>query len=181
MKIKLLLASMALFSVCANAASDNTVHFQGEVSSQTCNVNINGNSASPIVLLPTIAASEFENPADVKGATTFTIGVSDCATGAASIKTVFAGNNITTTGNLGNTGTAKNVSIQLLDSNGTDELEFANGTTVSTAAFTKAEGATSATQTLTAQYYAEPDSTTTPYAVSAGTVVASAQYSITYN
>ncbi|MBS0895621.1 MULTISPECIES: fimbrial protein [Tatumella] len=177
MKKTLLVMSMAVFSATGYAASDNTVQFQGVVSTQTCNVNINGNSASPIVLLPTVAASTLATSGSVAGATKFTVNVTGCSTGsdAASISTVFAGNNVTTNGNLGNTGTAENVSIRLLDSDGSTALAFTNGGTVTTTAFTKAAADTTASQDLTAEYYAEAASPT------AGTVAASAQYAIQYN
>ncbi len=175
MKMRFLLVSAALVSVYANAASDNTVQFQGEVSTQTCSVNINGNSTAPIVLLPTVATTALSAAKDVAGATEFTVNVTGCATTEATIQTVFAGNNITANGNLGNTGTAGDVSIQLLDSDGSSALSFTRGETVSTTTFTKAEDATGASQNLTAQYYAEGDT------VTAGSVIASAQYSITYN
>lgn len=44
-------------SSSAMAISANTITFQGEVTAQTCSVSINGNDASPIVLLPTVAAT----------------------------------------------------------------------------------------------------------------------------
>jgi len=177
MKIKLLLASLVALSAYANAASDNTVQFQGMVSTQTCNVNINGNAETPIVLLPTVAATELAKAKDTAGATKFTVNVTDCQSAAANISVVFAGNNVTTNGNLGNTtdGDASNVSIQLLNVDGTTPLTFTNGSTVSTTAFTKAADSTSASQDLIARYYAEAAD------VGAGAVTASAQYSISYN
>ncbi|QCA06823.1 fimbrial protein [Pantoea vagans] len=174
MKLKALVTAMALFSVYANAASDNTVHFQGEVSTQTCSVNINGSSAGPVVLLPTVAASKLATASSTAGETTFTVNVTDCAADAASIKTVFVGNDITSNGNLGNTGTAGNVSIQLLDSDASTPLKFVSGQSVNTSAFTKAADSTTASQELTARYFAEAAS------VTAGTVLASAQYAISY-
>lgn len=64
------------------------------------------------------------------GQTTFDIGVSGC-TGDAdgmTVSTVFVGNQVTSAGNLGNTGTAKNVELQILDIKGT-EINFTNGFT----------------------------------------------------
>ena len=40
------------------AASDNTITFQGEVTDQTSAVTINGNAASPVVLLPTVSTGQ---------------------------------------------------------------------------------------------------------------------------
>ncbi|MFT8210809.1 MAG: fimbrial protein [Symbiopectobacterium sp.] len=91
-------------------ASDNTISFQGEVADETCEVSVNGNNASPVVLLPTVSASQLNAAGQTAGQTTFDIGVSGC-TGDAdgmTVSTVFVGNQVTSAGNLGNTGTANN-------------------------------------------------------------------------
>ena len=94
------LMASALFSTNA-LASDNTITFMGEVSDETCSISVNGSDASPVVLLPTVTATEL-NANQVAGATTFDVGVSNC-TGSSSgvqISTVFVGNNISSaTGN----------------------------------------------------------------------------------
>ncbi|MFJ2975267.1 fimbrial protein [Kluyvera sp. NPDC087067] len=176
MQTKLLTLSLAIISASAMAASSNTVQFRGEVNSQTCSVNINGNPTTPVVLLPTVSTASLGTAQATAGATKFTVNVTGCnSTSAATIKTVFAGNNISSAGNLANTGgTATGVSIQILDSDGSTPLNFVNGSTVQTSSFTKASSDTTASQDLTARYYAETAS------VTAGTVIASAQYSITY-
>lgn len=98
---------LALSGACA-AASSNTVQFKGEVSTQTCSVNINGNQSNPVVLLPTVAASKLATKGATAGDTTFTVNVTGCAaaTSDTAIKTVLAGNNPTTNGNPGNAGDA---------------------------------------------------------------------------
>ena len=179
MQTKVLAISMAIVSTSALAASNNTVQFRGEVNSQTCSVNINGNPTAPVVLLPTVSTDSLKTAQSTAGDTKCTVNVTGCnSTSAATIKTVFAGNSISSAGNLGNTsptsGAATGVSIQILDSDGSTPLKFVNGTTVQTTSFTKASSDTTASQDLTARYYAETAG------VTAGTVIASAQYSITY-
>lgn len=51
------LISAGLVSASVFAASDNTINFQGEVTTETCSVSVNGNNASPVVLLPTVSTS----------------------------------------------------------------------------------------------------------------------------
>ena len=80
-----------------------------------------------------------------------------------------------TLGTLGfNAGDAAKVSIQLLDSDATTPLSFASGSTVTTSAMTLAKDATSTSQNLVARYYAEDTG------VAAGSVIATAQFAITY-
>lgn len=181
MKLKLVALTLIAFSGAALADSANTVQFKGEVSTQTCSVNINGNESNPVVLLPTVSASTLATAGTSNGDTTFTVNVTGCtanATSSTAIKTVFAGNNVTSNGNLGNTtgtGAATNVSIQLLDSDATTPLSFSSGSVATTSPMTLASGTdTSTSQTLTARYYAEATG------VTAGSVTATAQYAITY-
>ena len=165
----------ALNTVSAFASSDNTISFQGEVTDQTCSLTVNGNDSAPIILLPTVAATSLAASADVAGATTFEMGITGCtsATSSTTISTVFVGNLVDSTnaGTLGNSGTAENVNIQLLDSSGT-AIDLSSTYTAS-GDLTLASGDTAATSTYTAQYYATG-------AATAGTVAASLQYAISY-
>ncbi|MEG9129913.1 fimbrial protein, partial [Acinetobacter baumannii] len=84
---------------------------------------------------------------------------------------VFVGNQVTSNGNLGNTGDATNVEVQLLDT-ANKVINLTNGF--------KGEGdlqlkpvETEASATYTAQYYATG-------AASAGTVEATLQYAVSY-
>lgn len=158
------------------AASSNTVQFKGEVGTQTCSVNINGNQSNPVVLLPTVAASKLATKGATAGDTTFTVNVTDCLgiSGDTAIKTVLAGNSPTINGNLGNAGDAANVSIQLLDSDASTPLSFASGSTVTTSAMTLTEGSNMTSQSLVARYYAED------VGITAGSVIATAQFAISY-
>ncbi|EPT0360550.1 fimbrial protein [Enterobacter cloacae] len=171
--IALLLGSL-LTSGSAFAVSDNTITFQGEVTDETCSVTVNGNSASPVVLLPTVSASELAASGNTAGQVTFDIGVSGCtgnSSGETKISTVFVGNQVTTNGNLGNTGTAKNVEVQLMDTSDA-VINLANGFT-GNGDLKLAANQKEATATYTAQYYASS-------AASAGTVEATLQYAVSY-
>ena len=166
------LMASALFSTNA-LASDNTITFMGEVSDETCSISVNGSDASPVVLLPTVTATEL-NANQVAGATTFDVGVSNC-TGSSSgvqISTVFVGNNISSaTGNLGSTGSATNVEIQILDTSDA-EIDFRSAFT-GTGDLSLAANQTSASATYKAQYSSAGAATT-------GTVLASLQYAVSY-
>ena len=165
--------SSALFSAGTLAVSDNTITFKGAVSDQTCTVSVNGSDAAPVVLLPTAPAADLAVSGATAKPTTFELGVSNCtaATSAVDITTVFVGNNVTGLGHLGNTGTATNVDIQLLDpSRAAIDL---SGGYAGVGDLTLAAGDTDASATYTAQYFATGKATV-------GTVQAALQYAVTY-
>ncbi|MFU2318883.1 fimbrial protein [Rahnella sp. PCH160] len=169
---------VAGYSMMASAVSDNTISFQGEVTDETCSLTVNGNETSPIILLPTVSTSDLATSGSFAGATTFEMGVSGC-TGTSgddaaetAISTVFSGNLVeTVNGTLGNTGTAENVTVQILDTAGT--AINLSSTYTAEGDLTLAAGDTASTATYTAQYYATD-------VAAAGTVAASMQYAISY-
>lgn len=178
MKIKhiALMALSTAISSSALAASSNTIQFQGEVADQTCNVTINGNASVPTVLLPTVPKSQLATAAATAGQTPFTIGVSGCTapTGSAlAIKTIFVANNITSAKNMGNTGTATNVALRLVDPKAPTVALDLTGATGSPG-LSVAVGKTSATYDYAVQYIAEAAGATS------GTVLGSVQYSVSY-
>ncbi|WP_392566612.1 fimbrial protein [Utexia brackfieldae] len=156
----------------AFAVQSNTVTFKGEVSSQTCDVSINGVKETPVILLPTVAATQLATKGSTAAETNFTIDISGCNQTLTKAKAIFAGNNVTTTGNLGNTGTATKVSIQVKDGVGNSVLNFNGTDTVSGITAISTSG--TASLPFSASYFAEDAG------VTAGTVVASAQYAISY-
>lgn len=167
--------SALIISQVAMADSANTITFKGEVSEQTCEVTINGVTARPVVLLPTVSKSQLATADAAAGLTTFTLGVTGCAvaSGALDIKTVFIGNNVSATGNLENTGTATNVELQLLtDAGGATPIDLRSATPVT--GVTVAAGQTEGAHDYAVQYYSPTGSAT------AGTVLGSVQYAITY-
>lgn len=172
---KLTLSALVLTALFgANAHANNTITFLGEVSDQTCEVAINGATANPTVLLPTVSTADLATAGSVAGEIPFTLSVSGCtinATQALPIKTVFVGNSVTAAGNLGNTGTATNVSLQILDAVGGNAVDLTGVATVD--GLNVAAGDSTASHDFAVQYYAEG-------AATAGTVVSSVQYAISY-
>lgn len=164
-----------LFSQATNAESANTITFKGEVTEQTCEVVVDGVSARPVVLLPSVSKSDLSAAASTAGLTSFTLGVTGCTadTTALDIKTLFVANNMTSLGNLANTGTAQNVELQLMsDSAGTQAIDLRDRTPV--AGITVAAGDTAGEHDFAVQYFSPNGGAT------AGTVVGSVQYSISY-
>lgn len=164
-----------LFSQAANAASANTITFKGEVTEQTCEVTVNGVNARPVVLLPTVTKSELATAGSSAGLTAFTLGVTGCKvdTKALDIKTVFVANNMTERGNIANTGTAQNVELQLLTNDaGTTPIDLR--TTDAVAGITVAVGSTAGEHDFAVQYFSPTGS------ASAGTVIGTVQYAISY-
>lgn len=169
-----ILTGALLVSANAMAVSDNTISFQGEVTDETCSIAINGNQTTPVVLLPTVSSTDLAASGDTAGPVTFDIGLTGCTGDAANetkISTVFVGNQVTTNGNLGNTGTAGNVEVQLLDTTGL-EINLTDGFT-GDGDLKLAAGASDASASYTAQYYAAGKAT-------AGTVEATLQYAVSY-
>lgn len=173
MKKLILVSALSMLSATA-AASDNTITFQGEVADNTCQVYVNGNAASPVVLLPTVSVSDFSAAGDVAGETSFTISVEGCTTDAeaVSIETIFVPNGLSGD-NMANTGTAAGVSLQLLDAPGGAAISLVNGIN-SVSGLTVDAGATSASHDFAVQYYAD-DASVTP-----GSVTSAVQYAISY-
>ena len=171
--------------------SDNTVRFLGEVSNQTCSLNINGNEKSPVVLLPTVSINEFKNstaavvPGQTAGETEFTINISGCSATKddddaavpnmeTALRIAFLGNVVTASQNLGNTGDAADISIQLVD-DGDTAFAFTPGDLIrSTKQIQIADNGEVSPTTYKVRYYSE-SAQATP-----GSVIASAQYAITY-
>ncbi|CNE17113.1 fimbrial protein [Yersinia nurmii] len=173
-KTLLMALLFTLPGVTLAATSNNTIKFQGEVAEQTCQVDINGSANTPIVLLPTVASASLSGPNSVAGKTNFTINLTGCnvASKETKISSVFQGMNVTPAGNLGNTGTAQFVAIQLLDPS--DRPVILTSGPVEVPGITLATGSTSASQDLSVQYISESGNAV------AGSVMASAQYAITY-
>ncbi|ERK10151.1 fimbrial protein [Serratia fonticola] len=169
--IAILVSSLVLSSA---VLADNTIKFQGEVADQTCDISINGNASTPLILLPTVSTTALATSGATAGQTPFTIGLTGCTASASTvaIKTVFVGNNLTADGRMGNTGTAGKVSLQLVDPAApTVPLDLTGQT--GAAGLSLAANATSATYDFAVEYYSE--GTATP-----GSVLGSVQYSVSY-
>ncbi|MDR9889178.1 fimbrial protein [Pseudenterobacter timonensis] len=173
--IAIVIATTSVVSgVSTSVFADNTIKFQGEVADQTCVVDINGNASSPMILLPTVPASALVTAGSTAGTTNFTINITGCtaSTSATAIKTVFVGNNLNSHGRMGNTGSATNVSLQLVDpASPTTPLDLTGQT--GSPGLNLAANATSASYDYAVQYYAEG-------IAKAGSVLGSVQYAVSY-
>ncbi|CAK9885715.1 MAG: Major fimbrial subunit SMF-1 [Candidatus Erwinia impunctatus] len=176
------LAAAVLLPAAAFAAP--TVTFQGEVSSQTCSVAING-STNSVVMLPTVATTAFGSTlsnGQTAGLTPFTVTVSGCtapSTAAQSISTQFLGYNVdSTTGVLGNRLTSTNAAagfgIQLTTSGTGGTPVVLNGPTT-VAGLTLGVGQTSASFDFGARYYVLSSADAKP-----GKITAVAEYTLSY-
>ncbi|MHA7847497.1 fimbrial protein [Serratia sp. D1N4] len=170
-KVALMVVGLVLSTA---VLADNTIKFQGEVADQTCDININGNASTPLILLPTVASTALANSGDTAGQTPFTISLTGCTASGSdtAIKTVFVGNNLTANGRMGNTGTASNVSLRLVDPVAPAIPLDLTGQ-VGAAGLSLAAGATSAAHDFAVEYYSEGGAT-------AGSVLGSVQYSVSY-
>lgn len=160
-----------------------TVTFQGEVTDQTCDVQVNGQSNS-VVLLPTVAMSDFGAALAIgqsAGQTPFTVSISNCQppTGAPQdISTNFLGYDVDANGVLGNSDTspdaAKGFGIQLMDAgSGGTAIRLSGVTPV--AGLSLPSGQTEASYDFGARYFVTDDTT-----AAAGTITAVAEYTLSY-
>ncbi|KGT94987.1 hypothetical protein NG99_04900 [Erwinia typographi] len=176
MKSNLIVSAVAatIISLPAIAAAepDGTITFNGFISSQTCDVSVNG-SKDGGVTLPNIVSSLLAEEGQVAGNTTFTVNVKDCATKEGKVRAFFqAGTNVDlATGTLKNNGTAKNVHIQILDPKGNPLKVGDESQRSATNEETLKDG--SAALVYSAQYYVTGKSET-------GVVATSVEYSIDY-
>lgn len=170
----MLSAGMAFVS-SASALSANTIEFIGEVSEQTCEVSINGNSSTPVILLPTVRKSELSAAGNTAGETPFTVSVTGCTpdtTKNLDIKTRFVANNLTSSNRIGNTGDATNVALEIFDPKNPSTLIDMTGATPAPG-LVLAQNTAEASYDYGVRYYAEGVAT-------AGAVSGSVQYALSY-
>lgn len=174
-----------VFSICSAlmtssgviAAGPNTINFQGEVTSQTCEVAVNGNASNPVVLLPTVSTAALTDAGSKAGETTFKLGVTGCDGTATNSNTKFVGNLVDAAGNLGNAtgaGYASNVALQLLTSSGGTAINLNDVTSSTVPGVVLADGETEGSVEYAVQYYSKVGAAT------AGSVIGSVQYSVIY-
>lgn len=165
--------SSSVWGSSVMAAGPNHITFQGEVTDQSCEVTINGNNTNPVVLLPTVAATELSASGVTAGETTFSLSISGCDGTAISTNTLFVGNSVDADGNMTNIASsapAENVALQLL-ADGTP-INLNNSTPVEGPSVIAGE--TEATKDYSVQYIA------TGGAATAGAVTGTVQFAITY-
>lgn len=166
--ISSILLTASTLPTLAFAEQPNTINFRGEVTSQTCNVSINGETTSPVVLLPTVSSSVLTTAGQTAGNTGFSIEIKDCTQASkakAWIYTALNGSN----GNVLNTGgTASNVEIRLLDGVTQQQVFMTHATSQATIS-----SSGTASIPLVAQYYSTGNT-------SAGSVIGTAMYIMAY-
>jgi len=184
MSLNKLATLTALMVLPLSAMAAPTVTFEGEVTSQTCSVSINGQTNS-IVMLPTVAIKDFGEPlaaAKTAGFTPFTISITDCQKpeADANITTKFLGYNVDSdSGVLGNTrtgdGAANGFGIQLMkDSQNSDSSKVNLKGVTSVPGLVLKAGETSASYDFGVRYYSLSDKGTP------GKITAVAEYTVSY-
>ncbi|HDC4524625.1 fimbrial protein (plasmid) [Enterobacter kobei] len=161
----------------AQAASNGTITFNGELTANTCDVAIDGQSADATVVLPTVGTNQLDTAAKTAGETGFMIGLNGCA-GVLNTASAFfePGASVdSVTGRLKNmNGTATNVSLQLVDASSPSKTVIQAGSQNQVTATTyKDVSSGSVSLPYNVRYYAEGPA-------SAGTVVSNVVYSIQY-
>lgn len=172
--IYFMLLFTSLHSVTATA-SDGTISFSGGIVASTCIIKLNDVSASGTVTMPWVALNLLATTGNIAAPTNFTLNLSGCTTvtGATLVNAFFesgAGVN-NSTGNLINTGTATNVAVQLLVA-GTMTQIIPGLATQAQPASVSIPGGTG-TLAYVAQYISTGVAT-------AGTIISSVTYSLTY-
>lgn len=116
-----LIAALALAPTACSAVEDGTIYLDGHLIDQTC--TINGGAPNFTVNLPKVSISAMNTETSrnvVAGATNFSITLTNCKHNTSARVHFDAVNSIIIGGssNLLNTGTARNISIQLLNAAG---------------------------------------------------------------
>lgn len=182
MRTKLLPVLLLLTAPAVVSAANPTITFNGEVTNQTCTVDINGQTNS-VVMLPTVAMSDFGATlanSQTAGQTAFTVTVSGCtapATTAQNISVKLLGYDVVS-GVLGNravgTDAANGFGIQLTDdATGTNPVALDGPTALPS--FSLGVGQSTATHEYGARYYVVDAAT-----ASAGKITAVAEYTLSY-
>ncbi|HDC4524631.1 TPA: type 1 fimbrial protein [Enterobacter kobei] len=161
----------------AHAASNGTITFNGELTANTCDVAIGGQSADATVVLPTIGTNQLDAAAKTAGETGFVIALNGCSGVLKTASAFFEpGASVDpVTGRLKNIGgTASNVSLQLVDASSSSRtvIQAGNQNQVTSTTY-KDMSSGSVNLPYNVRYYAEGP-------VSAGTVVTNVVYSIQY-
>lgn len=183
-KIAIIAAIASVFSIGTNAAGNGTINFTGNVTAQTCNAAIGGNTGTTpaTVTLPTVQTSVLNASGAVAGQTAFSIGVTGCASttpsGAGTVKAYFEkGQTVDANGRLTNTATtnnATNVVLQLIDGTTNNPINIGDASQAGTGSGYVTIASQSATLPYSVRYYATAQST-------AGAVTSNVTYSLIYN
>jgi major type 1 subunit fimbrin (pilin) len=159
-------------------ASDGTINFNGELTTQTCTISVNGVVAPTVatVTLPTVSTGTLTAPGETAGSTAFTISLRKCSNAAKYSAAFFeSGSTVDPfTGNLRNvSGSAGDVQLQLVDAVSNNAISAGNANQLLSNTFTELQPNQEGDMFYAVRYYATG-------ATTAGTVASSVTYSITY-
>lgn len=176
--MKKTLFAIALVWAPVIAISAPKITFMGEVTDQTCEATVNGETEG-IVLLPSVPASRLASKGATSGLTPFTLSIKNCSAKPTTtqVTTRFLGHNVTTEGNLGNlamVNAATNVQLQLLD-------KATSGNQIKLIGLTPVSGMTLPSNASTASYDYGVQYTTEQGGATPGAVQSIAEYQLTYN
>ncbi|MEH3481089.1 MULTISPECIES: fimbrial protein [Enterobacter] len=165
-------------TTAAQAASTGTITFNGELTANTCDVKVDGQGADATVVLPTVGVNQLDAATKTAGETGFVMALTNC-TGTLKTASAFfqAGSSVdSVTGRLKNmSGTATNVSLQLLDASSPSRAVIQAGNQNQVTGTTYKDVSTgSANLPYAVRYYADG-------ATTAGTVVSNVVYSLQYH
>ncbi len=176
MKFSTAFFACAAFSLSASAlAADGTITINGEITSQTCQINGNGGGADFTVTLPTVSTSALPIAGATAGRTPFNIALTNCSPNSGNAAVYFEPSATVDllTGRLKNTAAngAENVEVGLLNNDHSD-IQLGGGEASQNMQFVALESG-QATLNYFAQYVATD-------AATAGKVEARTMYSIVY-
>ncbi|MGL5385917.1 MAG: fimbrial protein [Enterobacterales bacterium] len=175
-KLTIVASLIAVFGTVglAQAASTGTITFNGELTANTCDVAIDGQPTDATVILPTVSTGTLAAVNRTAGDTRFMMELTNCST-TENVSAFFqAGASVDSNGRLINSGTATQVSLQLLDGSSAaqDVINIGSQDQVANTVYL-ATNSGAASLPYIVRYYAEG-------ATGAGTVVSNVVYSIQY-
>lgn len=179
-KLTIIASLVAVFGSAglAQAANTGTINFEGELTANTCDVVVDGQTANATVVLPTISVNQLDAATLTAGDTGFVMALSNCSGTLQTASAYFqSGASVdANTGRLKNlTGDATKVSLQLLDGSSAGAaavIKAGSQEQVNETIYQNVSGG-SANLPYIVRYYAEGEATP-------GTVVSNVVYSIQY-
>lgn len=163
-------ALLAFLNTNVSAAHDGTLNFSGNITNRTCSI-VGGNTLT--VTLPTVARETLSSPGSLSGVTFFVLALTECDATANGIYAYFNNDKgVDAEGRLLNSGTAKNVALELRDARYAF-IPIGSADQTNSPFFTAVSVDGQARLYYSAQYYATG-------VVTAGTVSATVTYSVVY-
>ncbi|HGM5492497.1 TPA: fimbrial protein [Serratia fonticola] len=176
-KLTIVASLIAVFGTVgvAQAASTGTITFNGELTANTCDVSIDGQPTDATVILPTVSTGTLDTANRTAGDTSFMMALTNCADSTQTASAFFqAGATVDANGRLINTGTASNVSLQLLDGSSSTQqpIKIGSQEQIMNTVYNGIAGGNVSLPYIV-RYFAEG-------ATTAGTVISNVVYSIQY-